>query len=311
MQTGVMGTISFEVHFDADTAENDVCDRLQEWLRVHSPRFASDLRVLAYERDPGAVSVDVSAESSLHQAMLERGLQRGATFQALSGDGPPGPSARRFGSALIRGKAPKSFLGMHFDQFHPGMPMGDKWLWSNSLSGHIEASVIDRVPAAEWVGALVEAFAQHPAMLWAAAYSSDEWHDRNMHDGADGMWALGRDIRRSLPGLFWLNVFGKPYIDHIGRSRLLALPMNMAEAIGDAVLVRLYETPDDWSSDESRSNHQRTAERLGVEHFFDRRFPDRPTSAPDFGLAELAKPGRTLQVFAGDDWYLTDLPPLT
>lgn len=60
-----MGAVHFEVHFDGDLVENHVCDLLQAWLRDHLPRFASGLRVLAYERDPDAVSVDVSRDSAL------------------------------------------------------------------------------------------------------------------------------------------------------------------------------------------------------------------------------------------------------
>lgn len=296
------------MHFDADIAEGDVCDRLQTWLHDHSPRFSSDLRVLAYERDPDAVPIELIEQSSLKRAMLDRGLHRGATFKDLSANAPPAPHARRFGSVLIRGKASKSFLGLQFDQFHPGMPMGDKWLFSNSLNGRIGASSIDRVPAADWVGALVEAFAGHPALLWAAAYSPDEWHERNMHDGPDGMWALGRDIRRSLPGLFWLNVFGKPYVDHIGKSLLLTVPTGGTTTIGDAVLVRLYDSPDDWTLDVSVSDRERATAHLGANRFYDHHVPDRPTSAPDFGLAELAQACKTLRVFTSDGEHFTTLP---
>lgn len=300
--------VHFEVHFDGDLAEIDVCDLLQAWLRDHSPRFASGLRVLAYERDPDAIPVDVSHESSLRQAMLDRGLQRGATFQALSEGDEPAPYARRFGSVFVRGKAPKTFLGIHFDEYHPGRPMGDKWLWSNSLTGTIDTPALDRIPAAEWVLAALEAFGSHPALLWAAAYDPEEWRAHNMHDEGDGMWALGRDIRRSLPGLFWLNVFGKPYVDLIGRVRLTDLPVGSVTSSGDAVVLRLYESPEFWSNPTALADHARAAELLGAGYFFDRRFPDRPTSAPDFGLAEQESRG-TLQAIASEDGHLTVLPP--
>ena len=306
-----MDAITFEAHFDADLAEADICDRLQDWLRDHSPRFASGLRVLSYERDPDAVFVDVSVEASLHRAMVERGSARGATFDELGAQGPPVPYARRFGKVMLRGKAPKSFLGLRFDQFHPGMPMGDKWLWSNSVSGHIETHTIDRLSAAEWVGSLLETLAQHPALLWAAAYASGEWHARNMHDEPDGMWAIGRDVRQSLPGLFWLNVFGKPYVDHIGRPRLLSVPSDLVMEIGEAVLIRIDGTPAEWATDGSRSAREVAADHLGAEHFFDRRFPERRLSTPDLGLAEREKPGRALQVLMPDGDHFTVLPPTT
>jgi hypothetical protein len=57
-------------------------------------------------------------------------------------------------------------------------------------------------------------------VLWGAAWQDDEFRWSNLHDEADGMWALGRDMRRSLPGLFWLNAFGPPYVDMIGHDSL-------------------------------------------------------------------------------------------
>jgi hypothetical protein len=78
---------------------------------------------------------------------------------------------------------------------------------------------------------------------------------------------------------------------------------------GDAVLVRIDENPDDWRTGASQSARDLAAQHLGVEHFFDCRFPDRRLSAPDFGLAELDRPGRTLQVLTADGKHFTVLPP--
>lgn len=69
------------------------------------------------------------------------------------------------------------------------------------------------------------------------------------------MWALGRDIRRSLPGLFWLDVFGKPYVDLIGRVRLVDLPVGAVVTSGDAVVLKLYESPESWSTPRAQADH--------------------------------------------------------
>jgi hypothetical protein len=304
-----MGDLGLEVHFDVDLAEADVCDQLQDWLGRVAPRFASRLRVLAYERDAAAIPVDAANPGSLHRAVLSRGLDRGPTFDALAAEAGPTPFARRFGNALVRGGAPKSFLTVTFDEYHPARPMGDRWQFSNSLTGRIGANAIDRVPADAWVRTLVEVFADHPALLWGAAYSQDEFRARNLHDEADGMWALGRDIRRSLPGLFWLNLFGKPYVELIGRDRLSTLPAGSSHQYENAVLVCVHHAPHEWSSPQARDDHEEVVRHVGARYFFDRTDPDATTIAPEFGLADRTDSARPLQAISWNGQDFSILPP--
>jgi hypothetical protein len=99
------------------------------------------------------------------------------------------------------------------------------------------------------------------------------------------MRAIGRDMRTSLPGLYWLNVFGPQYVDLIGERRILRAPADSAERCGDHVVVRTYCNAEDWEA-QTETRHL-VAAALGAEYFFDRDDPARPHHAPDFGLPEL------------------------
>ncbi|MDH3464092.1 MAG: hypothetical protein OEM32_10760, partial [Acidimicrobiia bacterium] len=88
-------------------------------------------------------------------------------------------------------------LSIKFDEYPPAHPIGDKWLWSNSIGGRIGAERIDRTPRQQWVRQLAAVMGGYPSFLWGAAFDSDEFRSRNSYEGPDGMWALGRDVRRS------------------------------------------------------------------------------------------------------------------
>src|SRR5262249_38790595 len=129
------------------------------------------------------------------------------------------------------------------------------------------------------------------------------------HDDQDGVWALGRDVRRSLPGLFWLNAFGPPYVELIGRDTLTTAPATTGQRGANAV-VELYPSPGEWETASGRNAHTRVLGHLGRGFFYDRTAPHRETTAPDFGLPEPA-PGMPLEVLTTDGQTFTDLPRST
>ena len=128
-------------------------------------------------------------------------------------------------------------------------------------------------------------------MLYAHGRLSAEWYAKNMLlDG--GLRAIGVDMSRYLPGLYWLNWFGAPYCELMGRERLLSAPAFDAIALGDGVLLQVDERPDDWDSSDTR--YARVLEHVGDRYFFLRNNPGRRTVAPDFGLEPLRRfPGAT------------------
>ena len=197
-------------------------------------------------------------------------------------------------------------MGIHFDEYVPAMPVGNKWLFSNSVSFTTENPRIASRPSHEWVRELFDELVGGSEVLWGAAWHHDEFRASNLHDAADGVWALGRDVRRSLPGLFWLNGFGSPYAELIGRNTLMSAPTSITD-VGSTVVVEVYPSPAHWVEDASRGAHDAVLAHIGRQFFYDRNAPDRVTVAPDFGLPEIPDRG-ALQVFSFDGETFTVLP---
>jgi hypothetical protein len=115
-------------------------------------------------------------------------------------------------------------------------------------------------------------------MPWYAnAYLAEEFDSKNMHRGPDGTWAMGVDVSRSLPGLYWKNFFGQPYVEMIGLDRLLAAPTAEVNMLTDGVLLSLGENPDEWGNPQYRAREDATISHLGERFFFSRADPDRKT----------------------------------
>lgn len=303
-----MEDLSFELHFGVDLAESDVVDRLAEVLGDVAPGFASELRVLEYERDRAALSVDVHRPGDLQRAVLDKGGRRGVVFQQLDAD-RPAAFPRRFGEVLLRGTARSTFLTVRFDEHTPAMRSGDRWLFSNSIGGWVGAERVDGVPRLSWVRQVCLRLADHPDFLWGAAFDGGEFRARNLHDDDKGQWAIGRDVRRSLPGLFWLNLFGPPYRDLIGVDALRSAPATTAVESVHSMSLELYDDPADWADVGCQELHAAAVRHLGPAYFFDRAAPDVPTKAPAFGLEELP-PRPSFKVVSGDGDTFTPLPDL-
>ena len=71
--------------------------------------------------------------------------------------------------------------------------------------------------------------------------------------------------------------------------------------------LECYAPPERWPS--ASSEKRRVIEAVGADLFFDRRLPDQPTRAPDFGVPSGPRPAKTFQVFTSDGVNYTELPP--
>jgi hypothetical protein len=94
--------------------------------------------------------------------------------------------------------------------------------------------------------------------------------------------AIGRDFGRHLPGLFWLNFFGRRYRDLVGADRLRSAPAERTTDLDDGILIQLGSDPLDWDTPDYAIREHRVREHLGQELFFSRAEPDRATVVPDW-----------------------------
>ncbi|HYO54246.1 hypothetical protein [Archangium sp.] len=89
-----------------------------------------------------------------------------------------------------------------------------------------------------------------------------------------------RDHSEGLPGLFWRNFFGTPFVRLFGQ-RLETLPSDCVKHLGDAlVLVQPYEFPSQAGSPEADARERELVEMLGPECFYDHERHQKPTRRP-------------------------------
>jgi hypothetical protein len=251
--------------------------------------------------------VDLSDPDGLRAAVVAKGTERGATFHALAQGQEDRLRELRFGQVILRGRGSGTkgvYLDVGFDRRVPARPSGTNWLWSNSIGGSISPARVEGSDRRDWVCRLIDELAAATTMVWVAAYLSPEFWRSNI-DTSRGVQAIGRDMRQSLPGVYWLNVFGRPYVDLIGERRLLDAPADMVDRRGEHVVIRAYRNAEDWAA-QHKTRHTLAA-ALGAEHFFDRDDPARQHRAPDYGLPEL--PERPpFRVLTSDGTHFTQLP---
>jgi hypothetical protein len=104
--------------------------------------------------------------------------------------------------------------------------------------------------------------------VYAYACAVDEFDAKNM-DHTNGVQAIGNDISKSFPGLYWRNFF---------RSDLVRRLWNITPALPDCAKVinvdgfgfSLGEDPYAWSIRDRIRCESEIRERLGKELFFDR-----------------------------------------
>jgi hypothetical protein len=139
----------------------------------------------------------------------------------------------------------------------------------------------------EWIDVFFARACEELAPWHAHASTSSEWAANNLAfntpDGAR-VRAVGIDKTKYLPGLYWQNYFGGPYVDFIGRQRLLSAPACRVQEIGGGVLVKVFEDPYSWASPESSDLKRRVLAHLGEEFFFIKEAGPRTTRAPDFSF---------------------------
>jgi hypothetical protein len=300
--------LCLELHYGRDLIDSDVLMTLQAVLASSAPKMFASLEVHAYERDRDRLVVAPEQKTSLRDAVLARGTQRGATYDALVAESPLPADERRFGSVLLRGRGAGTgghFISVAFDTKVPAMPMGI-WLWSNSIGMTVSTASLEGSQRSSWMEGFAANLSRHPDFLWGAAYLQQEFAASNL-DTTNGVRAIGRDVRRYLPGVFWLNLFGKPYRDLIGVRALRSALAAVIDEDKHRVILRAFESPEDWP--DGLDAKKRLRQQLGDDVFFDRSQPERPTRAPAFDLSPL--PERPpFEVFTSDGEHFTRLPRL-
>jgi len=152
-------------------------------------------------------------------------------------------------------------------------------------------SDVEGEPGSTWARRCFESVVSRLPVRYARARTRDEFAAKNMIEDERSAEAIGVDITDAIPGLYWLNYFGAPYFDLIGRERLLSAPAHEVQPVGDGVLIGLDASPEAWQSPSYQAREQAVIAHLGERYFFSRHDPDRKTVAPDFESYRRRNPG--------------------
>jgi hypothetical protein len=91
-----------------------------------------------------------------------------------------------------------------------------------------------------------------------------------------------------LPGIYWANFFGGPYIDFFGREKLLATPCYEAREINENLILLLTaESPLQPEMLENDDIPDLIKGYLNRNAFAGPRFPDEPCDVPEFDFSDV------------------------
>jgi hypothetical protein len=147
----------------------------------------------------------------------------------------------------------------------------------------VRKAKVDGVDSIAWCHELFRALCEHLSPWHGIAQMLDEFYAKNISHEGGGTRAVGRDISRYLPGLYWLNFFGRPYRDFIGRERLLTAPAHEVKELDSGVLLSIHKDAKAWNTLAYQAKEEQILQHIGHEYFFSKSDPNRTTTAPDFG----------------------------
>ncbi|QDU73729.1 hypothetical protein Pan97_07280 [Bremerella volcania] len=236
--------------------DSEQLESLHKLIVVTLPTWSSGLKVLKseYKRN----HQDVGQNGSLSEAVNQEA-----------------PARRGIGTAVLKGSTDgiSFFLNTCRTSLPPEL---------NRVSVEIELPVIEGDNVSKWAVHFVEEAVNRLPVRYAKAYTSEEFDSKNKIADESGVRAIGVHLDESLPGVYWLNYFGGPYVRLIGHDRLNSIQAHDVREISGGVLVVLDATPNAWKNDDYKSVEEAAINHIGSQYVFSRADLDRETFAPDF-----------------------------
>src|SRR5882724_1690473 len=193
-----------EIVFDRFIGDAEL-DTLQRVLVRLAPKWSTRLRVWRGPRDQRPV--DIADPGALGRTVLAAVAERGATYRRLVAEHGPGPAERLTGSAELRGAGPELGVFVSVDQIVLST-MGARKLFGNRVALQVRRAEIAGRSGDEWLADAVQTLCAELSPAWGYAGHAAEYWAKVMSDHPR-VEAVGRDFGRHLPGVFWLNFFGR------------------------------------------------------------------------------------------------------
>jgi hypothetical protein len=228
-------------------------DILEDIISAKLPIWKQELKVLPAENAP---QIATTSESSL--------------FEAVSDVCP----LRTYGlgnAQLIGG-----YKGIYFY-----LDSSRKLFTTNNNTISVEILKISEIEGQcvnKWTMDFFSEITKSLPIRYARAYQNAEFITKNFIDTS----VMGVNIYKSLPGLYWLNYFGIPYVKMIGEEKITDSISNLIEKHNGGILIYLDENPFNWNTKSYQDLEEKVIACIGKQYFFLKDDPYQLTVAPDF-----------------------------
>jgi hypothetical protein len=191
--------------------------------------------------------------------------------------------ARRSQAARILSGVPEHTGGSLFlKSKHP--PSTFIYRWAPGIIAEWYGEMDDGVIAhkggrKELIHFITSLFCEFPC-VFAGVAPAEDWKAKHWIVEEDGNGKLikktGLDLERSIPGVYWMSIFGAELVAHFGRGTLSSVPDCEVIDLGDAgVALVLTIDPDRERQTQRAAREERIIRALGLEYFFDISKPNR------------------------------------
>ncbi|HEY2461785.1 MAG TPA: hypothetical protein VGI16_13315 [Candidatus Acidoferrum sp.] len=276
-------SIDLTLYLSSSLLTGATLDQFQQSLVQLGPEWASQLH-LERVGEP-RLEIDVKRTGAIRDVVFSKGLERGDLYRRLQQLDVSRPATRRFGSIELRGASRELTIVLTFDDW-VFCPIGQAWIPGNRLDVQMRSPVVEGRKASNWAEGSFAHWCSSLDPFFAFAYTIEEYYAKNMSREGGGLRAIGVDISKYLPGLYWLNFFGRPYRNLIGDERWVSAPVFRTDQCGGGYILQLSDTPEDWHLPEYETSEESVRRHLGEEYFFTRSNPGRKTVSP-FDLPQL------------------------
>lgn len=234
-------------------------------MRKMHPEWVTGLGIVKGPRN--VIDIRELQPSRVASTVLSTALERGPTFAALQSRLGASPSPRRLGSVELKGSQSSITAVWSLDD-HVFQKIAENYLWGNTLALQLRGAMAKRRDDFGLLSSEFWALCKELQPIYAYAYAVDEFDAKNM-DLTHGARAIGNDISKHFPGLYWENYFRSDLVNRIWNGMPLLPDCAKTHAI-DGLAFNLGESPYSWTDPLRVQCESKVRAMLGNNLFFDR-----------------------------------------
>lgn len=229
------------------------------------PDWVSGLGIVRGPRD--VLDLMEFSPSRATNTILSAALERGPTFYALEARFGASTSPRRLGSIELKGSNGSITAVWGLDD-HVFAQIGKNFIWGNTLTLQLRGALVKRSADFSLLSSEFWTLCKEIQPAYAYAHAVDEFDAKNM-DLTHGARAIGNDISKHFPGLYWENYFRSDLVNRIWNG-MPPLPDCAKTRAIDGLAFNLGESPYSWTDPLRVQCESKVRAMLGNNLFFDR-----------------------------------------